>query len=87
MIWLVPVLIAAAIAITVYLINKRKLKEIAREKAKQEMSFRIKSTYKSGNYHTVKIGLLDSNGRETKELKITGDEIESDFRIGERIYI
>jgi hypothetical protein len=88
--WLPFILIAVAIGgvtvVTIYLINRRNLKKIAIEKAKNgELSAKIKSLHTSGNYNTVTVGLLDKYGSETSQLEIKADSIEYDFCVGEVI--
>ena len=56
-----------AVVITVQVINRNRLKEIAKQKAKNELSFKIKNCLKEGNCNFVNIGLLDTNQNETQE--------------------
>lgn len=76
-----------AVVITVQLINRNRLKEIAKQKAENELNFKIKNCLKEGNCNVVNIGLLDSNQNETQEIQVRAEQIESDFVVGEIIRI
>ena len=76
-----------AVVITVQVINRNRLKEIAKQKAKNELSFKIKNCLKEGNCNFVNIGLLDTNQNETQEIQVRAEQIESDFVVGEIIAI
>jgi hypothetical protein len=90
--WLVPllsVLVRSTIIIaTAYHINRQSLREIAEKKAESnELALKIKKIFKEGNYNNVNIGLLDSNFCETREMKITSENITLDFKEDEIIYL
>ena len=90
--WLIPIMIRVAIhltviAVTVYIINRNTLKEIARSHATKEIGFNIKKIIAEGNYNTVTIGLLEANHDQTKEIEVCGEVIEQDFQVGEILKI
>ncbi|MEO0683554.1 MAG: hypothetical protein AAFY76_00555 [Cyanobacteria bacterium J06649_11] len=90
---LVYALVAAAVgvgvtAVVVHRINRSRIKAEAEKLRKRgELTAHIKSMYRSGNYNSVNIGLHDQNSNETQEIKITGQEIASDLRVGDVIYL
>ena len=80
--------VAGAGAILVRKINRKRIQEEAeRQRQRNEIAAKINSIYKSGNYNTVRIGLLDSSLNETQEIKIEGQEIEGNLSVGDVIYL
>ena len=75
------------VVIAVQLINRNGLREIAKQKAKNELNFKIKKLLKEDGYNVVNMGLLDKNQNETQEIQVRAEHIESDFVVGEIIAI
>lgn len=81
-------MVAGAGAILVRRINRKRIQEEAeRQRQRNEIAARINNIYKSGEYNTVRIGLLDHNLNETQEIKIEGQEVESNLSVGDVIYL